>query len=405
MRRFAVTCLRRMSLALLILCLDGVAPPQAIADATLSLSTAPHSDALSGDVWTEANFVEPGGTTTSNLGTFDIVIQAGSGLSANTPALNAFNRAAALWESFISDPITVTVAGDLADLAPGVLGQAGSNTLTDNYLFVRSQMVTDAANEADDGIVAFLPATSAFSMPAGFSQEIVAGNPRIKLTKANGKALGYTGLDALFGTVLDGGITFNTDFTFDYDNTDGVTTGQFDFEMIAAHEIGHVLGFISDVDAIDALLQGGLLPGEMAAAAMIRPTTLDMFRFDNDGPNDPATTVDFATMPRSMIPGNDEILDQISASYNQVDEVRFSTGVTQGDGRQASHWKDNLTLGIMDPTLAPGEFSPIRSNDVRAFDLIGYEIAAIPEASSYLFVAAAAGVTGIGVLIQRRRNA
>jgi hypothetical protein len=53
----------------------------------------------------------------------------------------------------------------------------------------------------------------------------------------------------------------------------------------------------------------------------------------------------------------------------------FSTGNYNGDGRQASHWKDNLALGIMDPTLGTTEFAKITPLDVRAFDVIGYDLA------------------------------
>src|SRR5262249_26172948 len=50
----------------------------------------------------------------------------------------------------------------------------------------------------------------------------------------------------------------------------------------------------------------------------------------------------------------------------------FSTGQTHGDGRQASHWKDNLALGIMDPTAAPGEQMLITNLDRQAMDVIGW---------------------------------
>jgi len=32
--------------------------------------------------------------------------------------------------------------------------------------------------------------------------------------------------------------------------------------------------------------------------------------------------------------------------------VSYATGINFGDGRQASHWKDNLAIGLMDPTAA-----------------------------------------------------
>ena len=55
----------------------------------------------------------------------------------------------------------------------------------------------------------------------------------------------------------------------------------------------------------------------------------------------------------------------------------FATGSFNGDGRQASHWKDNLGLGIMDPTLAFGEVGMITALDLLAFDVIGFD--PVPE--------------------------
>jgi len=49
-----------------------------------------------------------------NLGTFDIVINAGATPAGNAAALAAFNRAAQAWEAHIADSIPVTVNADLA---------------------------------------------------------------------------------------------------------------------------------------------------------------------------------------------------------------------------------------------------------------------------------------------------
>jgi len=114
----------------------------------------------------------------------------------------------------------------------------------------------------------------------------------------------------------------------------------------------------------------------------VRPTTLDMFRFDDAAANNPATLGNFSAFPRSLVPGNVEHFDQISGGAGGDVEVLFSTGLSQGDGRQASHWKDSLGLGVMDPTLSPGEISLVTPNDLRTFDLIGYEINQVPEPNS-----------------------
>ena len=75
----------------------------------------------------------------------------------------------------------------------------------------------------------------------------------------------------------------------------------------------------------------------------------------------------------------------------------FSNGLNFGDGHQASHWTDNLGLGIMDPTAAPGETLAASANDFIAFDVIGWDL--IPEPSSFLL-----GSCGMLLALGRRRR-
>jgi hypothetical protein len=65
----------------------------------------------------------------------------------------------------------------------------------------------------------------------------------------------------------------------------------------------------------------------------------------------------------------------------------FATGIVFGDGRQASHWKDDLGIGIMDPTAARGERLDISVPDLRAFDVLGYT-AAVPEPATGILICA-----------------
>jgi hypothetical protein len=307
------------------------------------------------------------GVTQSNLASFSIVLNPSPALSANPAALAAFTRAAQNWQSRISDPITITIDADFSVLGAGILGSTGSVILQAPYNTIRSQMVIDASDEPDDAIVASLPTAAQFSatVPAGFSL-----NGNLEATKANLKALGFNGLDQQFG-VSDASIAFSSTFPFDFDKSNGITAGQYDFEGIATHEIGHALGFISSVDDVDFILPG--------TSTQIQPTPLDLFRFRDGSANDPTTAAQFTTFARDMVPGQPDMFDQINNSFGGATEVLFSTGEANGDGRQASHWKDDLGLGIMDPTVAPGELLSITQNDLRAFDLIGYEINAVPE--------------------------
>jgi len=288
------------------------------------------------------------------LGSFDIVIHPGATLAANAAALAAFNRAAEQWEAYISDPITVDIDADLDSLGfPGPLGVT-LNTLAEvDYTTIRDAVVADAAAEADDGIVAALPTAAQLALlyPPGYSF-----NGDVLITRPNLLALGIPP-----GALPGPSITFNSDYPFDFDNSDGVAAGKYDLESVAAHEIGHALGFSSTTDEIDGGPAGAYPLG-----------VLDFFRFQNGTANDPATAAQFTTLPRGQVPGDDEVTDDIDG------ESRMSTGMSGGDGRQAGHWKaDELTgtyIGLMDPTIASGTVEPLTNADLRALDLIGYQI-------------------------------
>lgn len=294
----------------------------------------------------------------SALGGFNIVINAGLTLAANQAALDAFERGAQQWEAYISDPITVTIDADLANLgSSSIIGQASSVILFGSYNQLRNAMVADA--DSDDGVVSFLPTAGLFdaSLPAGIG---LSGS--LTANKSVMKALGFNTVDATFGA-KDATITFNSQFSFDYDNSDGVTPGTIDFETVAAHEIGHALGFTSIVDTVDSYLDNG-------TTGNVSPRALDLFRFASG--SSPSNTAEFATFDRDYNTGGNSVLS------DTTDEWRFSTGVATGDGRQASHWKDNgytgVLIGIMDPTLSYGQTTDISTADLRALDLIGYDI-------------------------------
>jgi hypothetical protein len=314
-----------------------------------------------------------------------INVNPGATLATNPDALAAFNQAANQWSSRIADPITVSIGADLAPLGTGIIGLAAAVTLQAGYDSIRNAMVADSASEADDGVVASLPTAAQFSafLPTGFH---LSGG--LSATKANLKALGFAGLDTAFGAT-DATIQFSSNFAFDFDASDGVAAGLIDFETVAAHEIGHALGFVSIVDSIEFLIGNGQTAG-------IAPRTLDLFRFGS-GAN-PSNLADFTTTARNLVPGDAAIFDDL------MSELAFSTGTSSGDGRQAGHWKDNdlsgTLIGTMDPTLASGTFVPVGLNDLRALDLIGYDIrtAPIPPAF-YLF---GSGLLGLVVVARKK---
>lgn len=221
-----------------------------------------------------------------------------------------------------------------------------------------------------------------------FYYGINSNNNRVlDVNRANAKALGLQGDDGL----KDATIMFNSDFSFDFNPDDGITGGTFDFVGIAAHEIGHALGYVSGVDVVDLTFGNG--PFALSKLDSFRVfSVLDLYRYSVD-----SLALDILDLAVGGSP-------YFSIDGGGTNLGLFSTGSFNGDGRQASHWKDSLGLGIMDPTVASGEFLQISTLDLLAFDVIGWDpsaAATIPEPTSIALLGI--GLAGLGVRYLRKR--
>ncbi len=289
--------------------------------------------------------------------------------TGNAQANAGFEAAAGFWETLFIDPIEVNITTGFTALPPGVLGSAGSSYITSSLSDMRTALDNDASSADDATMVAGLPGGNTYSKwinntstnPAAHLQ---TGVPDLRMTRANGKAIG---LVTASDVATDAEISFSSLFNWDFDPSDGIDVGAFDFIGVAIHELGHAMGFTSGVDILDINGTARFSDSQFAPFA----TLLDFTRCSATSQNAGAD-MDWTVGPAAKdfaIDGN------CTALVNNA----WSTGVNFGDGRQASHWKDNLGIGIMDPTLASGSVAIVTDRDIQALDVIGWTRQASPQ--------------------------
>ena len=326
----------------------------------------------------------------------------GSGVIVGDQVYNGFVAAGNRWSALFSDPVTINVHIDYQSLGSGILGSTSNAFYSTTYANARLKLAADATTAADATAVANLP-VGPLSFAINHTNDCGNcttpyldnnadnDNLNVDVTGAEAKALGILSAN---NAALDGSITFSSNFAFDFDPSNGVTAGQYDFVGVATHEIGHLLGFVSSVDDYDfcgaSPTPAGCPGGHAISEAIDEPTVLDLFRYSTDS--------GFGTI---MDQSADNRAKYFSINGGATLGPQFARGTNFGDGRQASHWKDNLGLGIMDPTAAPGELLAISQNDVLALDVIGWNAVATPEPfTSGLLAIGIAALVGL-----RRRSA
>ena len=245
---------------------SGVAPPVTATLTTGTSSTAPTAST----------------TSTGASAGLKIVLKEGPHLKANPKAAAAFRQAADFVQSLYSDPVTIVIDAEVEPLGPGVIGQTTSSEFHFNasdYDSIRNLLVKDAA--ANETIVSKLPTHAQLKtiLPkadAGGAYSVGG----LTATRAELLALGMSPSNLTLApdsdydpsVKRDMSITFNSDFSFDYDRSDGIGAGKLDFTGAIVHEIAHGMGFLSEVDTSDFLRDA---PGNDRT---LYPMPLDLFR-------------------------------------------------------------------------------------------------------------------------------
>jgi PEP-CTERM motif len=311
--------------------------------------------------------------------------------------LAAFQAAGNYWASQLSDPVTIYMNISFAPLGPNILGSTGSNFTTITYANMRTRLTADATSANDASSVAALqagPALSFFAtqgdLSVRFDNDGSVNNTLLGITTANAKAIGLNPGTSV--ATPDANIQFSSNFAFDYDRSNGISPGTYDFLTVAEHEIGHALGFVSGVDDID------FCAGPNNQCGL--PNTPD--RFENDWWYEPLDLFRFSA------PGVMDVRvggsPYFSVNGGATSLATFSTGSSAngGNGSQASHFGTNVQR-LMRPFVGAGQSYDADAVDLAAFDVIGWNLAAVPEPSTWLLMAL--GLVAVGRKSLKRASA
>ncbi|WP_412069544.1 NF038122 family metalloprotease [Rubrivirga sp. IMCC43871] len=329
---------------------------------------------------------------------FRIILRATDQLLANPLALLAFRRSAARWEQIIQTDVTTVIDVDYGPLrfgtpypSPNILGSTSSairgTSVTPEGL--RDKLI---ARATDPGLIDLYnaipiptPSTSRSGSEVVFLDQMIGGTIPLQVL---GELPPVLDASTASGVPTIG---FNSSFTFDFDPRNGVANNAIDFEGVAIHEIGHALGFVSVIG--NNLSTSQFTPWDLFR---VRPEAVEPGEPLDDGAGwevaervvtpGPPNTVPIATI------GNTTYFEAVQTTFTGDAEYETSTatgGGDLGDGRQASHWRDDALrlpslgaerkIGIMDPNLSFGNRDEIEFPDIRLLELTGYSVDYEPD--------------------------
>jgi hypothetical protein len=283
---------------------------------------------------------------------------------------NAFEQAGDIWSQHLLEDVTVNIAVGFWTGSNGVALADGANY---SYSQVRSSLIQDAKSDTDFLAIDHLQPGPALSFRinrtanspfgAGSATTYIdndgdANNTQIAITHANAKSLG---LRDAHDPGRDAVILIHTDYR-------DLGTAPV---RLALHEIGHALGFLSGVDALDT----NSSPGNMHDDDWFTyVSTMDLYRYSVVNPLLGTSIMDWSADTRDKY---------FSLDGGQTKIASFARGDTWGNSIQASHWHNSGT-GVMSygPNL-------VTLPDIQVLDAIGWDTVLVPEPATWLLAALA----------------
>jgi hypothetical protein len=263
--------------------------------------------------------------------------------AANVPQeiRDGMQQAGEVWSSLIADDVTVKIDVGF-ESQTNALANADLERVEVSYSEFQ-QALKDSATSADDAI-------ALANLPQGSSFKVLINN-----TQEN------QGSDEAY---LDENGSQNNSTA---ELTDIVETLGLEDEVA---ELG-LEEAIANVD-LKELIAGSPLepiletiqPDQFVSENEYAPTPQDLFRYSD-------ASADLGAIDLST--GQEE--NYFSLDGGKTEIAQFSTGQYLGDGEESSHWKDNQGIGIMDPTIAPGEIDNISDTDLQLLDASGWTLA------------------------------
>ncbi len=297
-----------------------------------------------------------------------------------------FEIAGRIWSRYLSDPVTLNVhVGVSSNLPPNVIGGALPGILANaSYGSVINSGLRQDQKSNDDRLAYQNAFNTGDKVTVGYVVPLIdrqqgfwSDSTTMNITRANAKAIGAI---AATNTALDGAIAMgtlaNSAFHWNYDYTRSRTapTGSLDFLSVAIHELGHIMGFISGVDLSGwnfTQFNSYSIPSNVQQHLQERTryiTPLDRLRYSTTSTLD---TNDLSYGTRS----GDKFFALGRGTTRLADFAMGKNASGAGDGYQASHWEERSTpVGIMDPALASRERGSVSNLDLRAFDVIGWDL-------------------------------